>query len=275
MITQPTVFESLSVSDRARVGAVNVEHALVNRRVIEYTRDAIRRPGQCDVCLLVVPAAFTDASLTFQVQLLPRLLTFVADYYSEISSSNVRLRWHITKPVQLPHPTAYYANGHGGRGDDSPNARTMAADALNLITAEISDFASFDSDGDGAIDAFIIVHAGGAGESAANDESSLIWSHRGFRAAATAISGERLDEFITVSEQSPPGVWCHELGHLLFNWPDVTEGLTPDNHPITHTWCLMSSGGWNGAVAQMVPGFVPAHPCAPLKIGKDGLHREL
>src|ERR1051325_4592886 len=194
------------------------------------------------------------------------MLSFVADYYSEVSAGAVHLQWQIAKPVRLPHAASHYANGHGGRGDDQPNARTMASDVLKLLANEISDFAQFDSDRDGVIDAFVVVHAGVAAESEERHQDTLIWSHRGFGAAATAMSGQQLDEFVTVSEQSPPGVWCHELGHLLFNWPDLTEGTTSSGEPITHTWCLMSSGGWNGTNAGMPAGFSPAHPCAPLKI---------
>jgi immune inhibitor A len=64
--------------------------------------------------------------------------------------------------------------------------------------------------------------------------------------------------YLTVPEDAKLGVIAHELGHLLFGWPDlydsgpkggrVTEGLGD--------WCLMASGSWNNN------GRTPGYPSA-------------
>ena len=75
VITQPTILDSLPAPDRARIAALNAEHASISRnRIAEVTAqgNAIRRHGPTDVRLLVAPTSFADVQLTFQVQVLPR-----------------------------------------------------------------------------------------------------------------------------------------------------------------------------------------------------------
>ena len=230
-----------------------------------------RHVGSTDIRLLVVSAAFSDCAFTNTGNVVDGILRQVARYYDEVSGGRVHVTWQLVGPITLPNAVAVYANGDGGRGFAEPNARTMVRDALARISTTITNFASFDTDGDGKLDAFVLLHAGRPAESFPNERHQLIWSHRGFRAGGNTPDGRSVDEFLTVSEDSPLGVWCHELGHLLFDWPDLIEGTDENGQPITHTWCLMSSGGWNGHYADSGPGTVPAHPCAPLKARQEWL----
>jgi len=275
MITEPNLDSSLSEADRAAVASVDSrhirDHLAQREQAITERQEPIRRSGPSAIRLLVVPAAFSDRPLARDVRKLEEILANVAQYYLEVSSGNVAITWQITFPVALPQTNAFYANGESGRGAIEPNAKTIARAALTAIADEIGDFGPFDTDGDRRIDGFVVVHSGKPAESYAAERSSLIWSHRGFGAEFRTSSGYLLDEFVTVSQESPLGVWCHELGHLLFNWPDISEGSNVDGTLITHTWCLMSSGGWNGARAGLSVGASPAHPCAPLKIKQGWL----
>jgi immune inhibitor A len=179
--------------------------------------------------------SFVDVVLSANTDVFEQILGGVQRFYDEVSAGMVRVDWKIAQPVTLHSIMAAYANGNGGRGIEEPNAATMARDALSQVSGQIQDFQPFDGDSDQHIDGFVVVHAGHPAESFTNDIASLIWSHRGFGVAGWAPNGYQVNEFLTVSEESPVGVWCHELGHLLFNWPDLYEGFD-DNGPITHTW---------------------------------------
>src|SRR5262249_35433672 len=65
----------------------------------------------------------------------------------------------------------------------------------------------------------------------------------------------------TVPEDSKIGVCCHELGHLLFGFPDLYD--TDYSSAGIGNWCLMSGGSWNGG------GDLPAHPSAWCKVNQD------
>jgi len=56
------------------------------------------------------------------------------------------------------------------------------------------------------------------------------------------------------------GVCVHELGHLLFGWPDLYD--TDYTSEGVGDWCVMSGGSWNGPVAGAPAGDVPSHPSA-------------
>ena len=64
--------------------------------------------------------------------------------------------------------------------------------------------------------------------------------------------------YLTIPEDAKIGVCAHELGHLLFGFPDLYD--TDDSSEGVGNWCLMGGGSWNGN------GDIPAHPSAWCKI---------
>jgi immune inhibitor A len=175
----------------------------------------------------------------------------------------------------MPHPITHYANGTSGRGS-RPNAQDLAADAWPFakgkLTATapvteavgISNFATFDNDGNGLVDAFIVVHAGTGAEGTGlgND----LWSQRWSLPSAATVDGVNILNFLTVPEDANIGVCAHELGHLLFEWPDLYDIDTESNHigVISEgigNWCLMAGGNWN-ALPGHARGTTPSHPSA-------------
>ncbi|HWS72613.1 MAG TPA: M6 family metalloprotease domain-containing protein, partial [Thermoanaerobaculia bacterium] len=122
---------------------------------------------------------------------------------------------------------------------------------------------SFDNDSNGFVDALVVVHAGSGAEMTGNpnDLRSVKRQVEGGELIAnqTSILG-----FLAVAEDSPMGVAAHELGHLLFGWPDLYDvGLDSEG---AGTWCLMAYGTWNGREAGVEPGQLPAHPSAWCKM---------
>jgi immune inhibitor A len=182
----------------------------------------------------------------------------VREYFTDVSNAKIKITGQVVGPYRLPRTLAAYAGGGSGTDNPVPNARTMARDAAMLANADV-DFAPYDNDGNGFVDAFIVVHAGpGAEETGDGDH---IWSHKWvLSGGAFAADGARIYAYLTVPENCRIGVCAHELGHLLFGWPDLydvdetSEGLGD--------FCLMAGGSWNDG------GDLPAHPSAWCKVNQ-------
>jgi immune inhibitor A len=132
----------------------------------------------------------------------------------------------------------------------------MAKDAAILANSDV-DFKKYDNDGDGFVDAYVIVHAGRGAEETGNKND--IWSHKWVLSGGElAVDGAKVYAYLTVPEDAKLGVCAHELGHLLFGLPDLYD--TDGDAEGVGNWCLMGGGSWNGG------GHTPAHPSAWCKV---------
>ena len=227
---------------------------------------AARAPLRGDVRVIVVLVDFLDAPMTRSADHFRELFFSerkiptgsVREYFTEVSNNLIKLTGQVVGPHRLPRTLATYAGGGSGTDNPAPNARTMARDAAQLANPEV-DFAPFDNDGNGFVDAFIVIHAGEGAEETGN--VNHIWSHKwvlpggAFNADGTKIFG-----YLTVPEDCRIGVCAHELGHLVFGWPDLYD--TDESSEGLGNWCLMAGGSWNGN------GDIPAHPSAWCKVGQ-------
>jgi immune inhibitor A len=227
---------------------------------------AMRAPLRNQIRVIVVLVDFVDAPLShsadhfrdlfFSVGKVPT--GSVREYYTEVSNGLITITGDVAGPYRLPRTVAAYAGGGSGIDNPEPNARTMARDAAQLANPDV-DFGPYDNDGNGFVDAFIVIHAGPGAEETGN--ASHIWSHKWvfdggtFNADSTQIFG-----YLKVPEDCRIGVCAHELGHLLFGWPDLYD--TDESSEGLGNWCLMAGGSWNGS------GDVPAHPSAWCKAGQ-------
>jgi immune inhibitor A len=182
----------------------------------------------------------------------------VHEYYKEVTHGLVDIRGEVVGPFPMPQPISFYANGKSGTSDTEPNSRTLARAAAKAADPTV-DFGPYDNDGNGYVDAFIVVHAGRGAEETLKkgDLWSLKWVLAGgeYKADATKIFG-----FLTVPEDAKIGVCSHELGHLLFGFPDLYD--TDDTSEGIGNWCLMAAGSWGGH------GDRPVHPSAWCKAGQ-------
>lgn len=221
---------------------------------------AIRAPLRGSVRVIVVLVDFDDAPMTATLDHFRELFFStgkiptgsVREYYAEVTNGLVTLAGEVVGPYRLPRTLAQYAGGKSGTDNPEPNARTMARDAAVLANADV-DFAPYDNDGNGFVDAFIVVHAGGGAEETGN--KNQIWSHKWvFTHGAYDADGTKIYAYLTIPEDCKIGVCAHELGHLLFGWPDLYD--TDGSSEGLGNWCLMGGGSWNG------DGDIPAHPSA-------------
>ncbi|GAA2903074.1 hypothetical protein GCM10010472_71630 [Pseudonocardia halophobica] len=181
----------------------------------------------------------------------------VAEYYREVTGGMVDLVGEVVGPFRLGQSLAWYANNNFGIGRPSgtPRAQRMALDAATVADPGI-DFGPYDNDGNGFVDAFIVVHAGAGGEATGNPGD--IWSHKWVLASPYSTDATQIYAYLTIPEDARIGVCAHELGHLLFGFPDLYD-IDYSSEGVGN-WCLMGGGSWNGG------GDVPAHPSAWCKL---------
>jgi immune inhibitor A len=179
----------------------------------------------------------------------------VRHYYKEVSNNAIQIEGEVVGPFTLPRKLTEYAHGSSGTGNAQPNARTMAEDAAKIATQTV-DFKKYDNDGDGYVDAFVVVHAGRGAEETSNKND--IWSHKWLLPSVFATDNTQIYAYLTVPEDCKLGVCAHELGHLLFGFPDLYD--TDYTSEGVGDWCLMGGGSWNNG------GNTPAHLCAWCKV---------
>ena len=182
----------------------------------------------------------------------------VKEYFLDVTNGLVDIVGEVVGPYTMPLSMAEYANGASGTGRALPNARTLARHAAEAANQDVN-FAPYDNDGDGFVDAFIVLHAGPGAETTLNVDQ--IWSHKWVLSDGEInADGTKIYAYLTVPEDAKIGVCCHELGHLLFGFPDLYD--TDASSEGVGNWCLMGGGSWNGG------GDIPAHPSAWCKVNQ-------
>lgn len=234
------------------------------RRVRAAAAD--RAPLRGTVRVVVVLAEFSDRALQPGQAERFRDLFFstgvvstgsVTEYYTEVTGGLVQIAGEVVGPFTMPQTLEWYANGNFGIGKPTgdPRAQFLAADAAKAADASV-DFGPYDNDGNGYVDAFIVVHAGSGGEE--TGDSGDIWSHKWVLEEEYQADAAKIYGYLTIPEDAKLGVSAHELGHLLFGFPDLYD-IDGSSEGIGN-WCLMAAGSWNGG------GDTPAHPSAWCKV---------
>lgn len=238
------------------------------------SRAAERAPLRGPVRVIIVLVEFSDHKLQASASHFEELFFSegqmetgsVRDYFREVTNGLVDIQGDVVGPYELPEPLAAYAGGQSGMQEQFPNARTMARHAAEATDPDV-DYGPYDNDGNGYVDAFIVVHAGRDG--AETNNGNDIWSHKWVLEPEEHVAdATKIYAYLTIPEDAKIGVCAHELGHLLFGWPDLYDIDTTSNG--IGDWCLMSSGSWNGSAA----GDTPAHPSAWCKAQQDWIEVE-
>ncbi|MEJ7914460.1 MAG: M6 family metalloprotease domain-containing protein, partial [Chitinophagaceae bacterium] len=191
---------------------------------------ADRAPLKGTVRIIVILVDFTDKEMTTSRTHYEELFFSlgkiatgsVREYFREVTHGIIDIQGQVVGPYRMPSTLAQYAHGASGTGAAFPNARTLAKDAA-IAANPLVNFTKYDNDKDGFVDAFIVVHAGAGGEvtGSVND----IWSHKWVLdgGAFTADETTKIYAYLTVPEDCRLGVCAHELGHLLFGFPDLYD----------------------------------------------------
>lgn len=222
---------------------------------------ADRAPLRGTVRVAVVLVDFSDKAMTattanledlfFSTGVLPH--GSVKEYFTEVSNGLITLDGVVVGPYRMPQTLAWYANNGSGIGLNGTAFRSpqLARDAAVAANADV-DFTPYDNDGNGFVDAFIVVHAGSGAE--VTGSLGDIWSHKSTLTSAYTADATQIYGYLTIPEDAKIGVSAHELGHLLFGLPDLYD--TDYSSEGIGNWCLMAGGTWNGGGEQ------PAHPSA-------------
>ncbi|MBI9065321.1 MAG: M6 family metalloprotease domain-containing protein, partial [Marinilabiliaceae bacterium] len=136
--------------------------------------------------------------------------------------------------------------------------------AVDLAEADGVDFSGYDNDGDGKVDAVMVMHAGLGADH--RSETKYIWPHSwslsGTVNKAVTYDGVRIDHYVTACEMrqydgqmkgAGIGTFAHEFGHAL-GLPDLYDG-TGKSSGLGH-WAIMSAGSW------LDRGYHPGNFCA-------------
>ena len=222
---------------------------------------AERAPLRGTIRVVIVLVDFPDKELTESADHF-RSLFFstgelpdgsVKEYYTEVTNGLIEIAGEVVGPYRMPRNMTEYGHGKSSMIDEQPNGQTLALDAATAANADV-DFGPYDNDGNGFVDAFIVLHAGPGAE--VTLDGGDIWSHKWtLPDEPLDADGTKIFAYLTVPEDCKIGVCAHELGHLLFGWPDLYD--TDDSSAGLGDWCLMAGGSWNGD-----SGDVPAHPSA-------------
>ena len=151
-----------------------------------------------------------------------------------------------------------HANNEVGLGvAPALNLQTLAADAYTAVEPFLEDASQYDSDSNGYIDAFMVVH----GAEVTHDPMDL-WSAKWVMPEAIGNGKSKVYAFLTLPEDAKLSMVCHEIGHLVFGWADLHVPIVDSGpaigkqNPGLGGWCLMASGAWIGS------GDTPSHPSA-------------
>ncbi len=163
--------------------------------------------------MVVLPVEFQDRQFATSREEQEALVQRAQDYFNrQFDGEELSFEFVLGPGVTLSHGLAYYGANYSDRKDI--RIQDAVREACNKLKDEI-DFASFDNDGDGAVDNVFLLTAG-PGEQDGGDEND-IWPQQG-RLSATGsiltVKGKRIDSFAASSEMSA-GYFCHEFGHVL------------------------------------------------------------
>ena len=170
----------------------------------------------------------------------------VRDCYLENSYGQFSLDSTVVYWITLPNTEAYYANGNSGLTSRTHEALRYALDVLDADPS--FQFADFDQDSDGDIDAITFLHSGYGAEFGGTSSDGAYYGDRMWSHKWAIFGGWVSSDGVSVyTYHISPGIWgtsgnaigrigviCHETGHFL-GLPDLYDGNDSDGD------------GWSGS----------------------------
>jgi len=160
----------------------------------------------------------------------------VRDYYSQSSYGVLNVISDVIDWFRLPETEAYYADNSSGATTKFEEAIRLALENLEKMDPYFS-FKDYDKDGDGIVDAVMILHSGYGAEWGKDDcykkaATDRIWAHKwAIEGGWYSTSKYKVSLYHTSSalwgtcgkEISRIGTLAHEIGHRL-GLPDLYSG---------------------------------------------------
>lgn len=202
------------------------------------------------------------------------------EYFRECSYGNFGVEGQISGWFTAANNYSYYTWNNYGLGSYPHNAQKLVEEAVLAADSAGVDFSLYDNDGDGWVDALIVVHQGpGAEFTGSNDD---IWSHRWVMHDPLFLDGVWIWDYSMDPELEgngssgniePIAVFSHEYTHLLglpdlYDYDDklVASSFTTlgdnNDHPLMD-WCIMGYGGYG--LSSFGKGATPPHHCGYIK----------
>ena len=249
---------STSQLNREKTQWLNAAKSKVDRNILKVRGDfgrVNRVPAKGSIKGVLLMANFSDTLTQYSQSNFNNLMNengydydgalgSVKDYYLEASYGQLSMQTDVYGWFKLSQSRAYY--GRNGADDYDENPEQMVIDAIKAADATVN-FADYDSDGDGWVDVFGVVHQG-QGEEQTGASSDCIFSHRGSLGSPMTVDGVSIRDYYTVPERyyqslTTIGVFCHEIGHVfrlvdLYDYDDSSVGLGD--------WSIMAYGSWLG-----------------------------
>lgn len=173
--------------------------------------------------IAVVPVQFQDCAFTCEESQLKAITDKAGTYLNDQFHGKYDFSFELLSPVTLPKPTAWYGENTTSMHD--VNIIQALEDACRMKDTDV-DFSEYDNDGDGKVDAVVLLTAGMSESDGAGDEK--IWPQQGWLHDSNAVfslDGVDIDGFMVVTELksdlganpriSGPGTLCHEFLHIL------------------------------------------------------------
>ncbi len=169
----------------------------------------------------------------------------IRDYFFDQSNGALTFTQSVTQVVTLPHPRAYYNYSDYPVNKYLPKSgsagRKMVSDAVAILKSTGFDFSGLTTNAWGQVLSTSIVFAG---------PSSGLWSY-GLWPHSSSVTEIDVGpckiygyQCANVENKAPViGTMCHELGHLLLDYPDLydTNASDGDSEGVGEH-CLMGSG---------------------------------
>ena len=197
----------------------------------------------------VILANYTD--VTFSNTDYSAYISSLQQYWSDNSFGQYTPSFEVVGPVTLSHNQRYY--GENDYYGDDLRADEMVAEACNLAEG-IADFTQYDQDGDGKIDAVVVIYAG-QGENYGVSNFDAVWAYTVNLEESDEIDsyvvldGKTVTYFSAVPElqgankRDGIGTLIHEFAHIL-GLPNLctTDGGTQKT---LGDWDVMDHGSYN------------------------------
>jgi immune inhibitor A len=190
----------------------------------------------------------------------------VANYFLEQSEGTFVPEGYVyPKWLQAAHSEGWYGYDDCVTGSRYPRARDLVRETVDLINADDPEFSwqDFDSDGDGLVDSYTVVHSGMGQEAGGGAQGGFsLWSHSasinwpdGYLACEAGSVGcpdrdIHVLDYGMDPENADTGVLAEEFGHAAWGLPDI---YTTDYQASVANWSLMEAGAWNGPLGGMIP----------------------